>query len=358
MENPVKKHYKCLIFLFLFFTNSNAEIINKNDESHYRGGNQGKFIINVEFMRQGNMGCSRTCFAMVMHYYDPSITLEMVERDAPRASDGGSQNNFMAIMAEQYGFKTHAFPGTIDVLIELLKSGKPVIVAQYGSISEKKSNHDRVVVGFDQDKCVLFVHDPSVGENIPYQYDKFLSLWESNVGLDDKYSAILITPAVIKQGESRKISVDGMDADWQGMESFSPDRDDDTVKADRDLNIKDVYCYKDDSFIYLKISFYNPPKSAQDIIYFFNLFYYTKDKSDVRQLNFRLKQPPWIQIDEKNYEPMTNVEWKLGNVFEARIGLENFKKLPDIISIQAGVYDTKKKNFIDMSYPNAFNIKE
>lgn len=349
---------KTIIFIILlFFTNLNGEIIDKNKKSTPAGSNHVKSIINVKFMEQANMGCSRTCFAMVMHYYNPSITLGMVERDAPRASDGGSQNNLMTVFAEHYGFKTHAFPGTIDGLIKLLESGKPVIVAQYGSLSEKKSNHDRVVVGFDQDKRVLFVHDPSVGENIPYSYDKFISLWESNVGLDDKYSAILVTPAETRSEESRRISVDGMDTDWQGMESFSPDRDD-TAKADRHLNIKDVYCYKDDSFIYLKTSFYNPPKSDQNIIYFFNFFYYTQDKSDVRQLNFRLNQSPWIQIDAERYEAMTDVEWKLGNVFEARIGLENFENLPNIISIQAGVYDTKKKKFIDLSYPNALRIKK
>ena len=137
-------------FGILFFTNLNAETIDKKSEPVYAGSNQKKFIIDVKFMEQGNMGCSRTCFAMVMHYYNPSITLQMVEQDAPRASDGGSQNNLMAVLAEQYGFKTHAFSGTIDGLIKLLKSGKPVIVAQ--SVSDKKSNHDRVVVGFDQDK--------------------------------------------------------------------------------------------------------------------------------------------------------------------------------------------------------------
>jgi len=353
----LKNYFLWIIFFLLFFTDTNAEVINENNKFIPSGNDQKKLIINVDFMRQGNMGCSRTCFAMVMHYYNPSITLEMVEKEAPKASDGGSQNNLMAVLAEHYGFETHAFPGTIEGLIQLLKSGKPVIVAQYPSIPEKKSNHDRVVVGFDKDKEILFVHDPSVGENIPYAYENFLALWESNVGLDDKYTAIIVIPAETKSKESRNISIDGMDEDWQGIAAFSPDRYDDTGKSDLNLNIKNVYCYKDDTSIYLKTGFIKPLKSDPDIIYFFNFFYYTKDKSDIRQLNFRLKQSPWIQIDDRNYEPMTNVEWRSGNVFEARIGLENFKSLPDVVSIQAGIYDTKRKKFIDLSYPNAMRIK-
>ncbi len=346
------------ILFSLIFAYTSAETINGNNMPLPAENAQGKVILNVEFMKQKEMGCSRTSFAMVMHYYNPSITLEMVERNAPKASDGGSQNNLMAVLAEQYGFKTHAFPGTINDLIGILRSGKPVIVAQYPSLSEKKSNHDRVVVGFDQNKGVLFLHDPSIGGNIPYSYDQFQSLWESNVGLDDKYYSVLITPKDALSREIQNISVDGTEEDWEGMESFSHDRADDTGKCDLHLNIKDVYCFKDNSFIYLKTNFINTPQTDPDIIYFFNFFYIKNSISRLKQLNFRLKQPPFAQIDGKTYEPVTNVEWKLGKVFEAKIGLENFERLPDIVSIQAGIYDTKRKIFIDVSYPNAFRIKQ
>ena len=316
-----------------------------------------KVILNVKFMKQGNMGCSRTSFAMVMHYHDPSITLERVERDAPRAPDGGSQNNFMTVLAEHYGFNTHAFPGKIDRLIALLKSGQPVIVAQYPDLSEKKSNHDRVVVGFDRGKRTLFVHDPSVGENIPYPYEKFMSLWEAEVGLDERYFSVLVTKEHAAAEETGSMNIDGMDRDWAGRKSFSPDRADDTDKGDLHLNIRDVYCFKDDSFLYLKTNFVKSPGADTGIIYFFNLFYIQKGSSAVRQLNFRQSHSPWIQIDAKRYESMTNVEWKIGDVYEAKVGLGNFKDIPDIVSIQAGVYDTKRKKFIDLSYPNAFRIR-
>ncbi len=348
-----------LIILFLIImANTHAETIKDNTSPLPEKTSQEKIVLDVKFMKQGHMGCSRTSFATVMHYYDPAITLETVEREAPRAPDGGSENHLMAVLANQYGFTTHAFPGTIDGLITLLKSGKPVIVAQYPTLTDKKSNHDRVVVGFDRGEGVLLVHDPSVGANIPYGYDKFLSLWESNVGLDDKYYAVLVTPTHIQPGESRNISVDGMDEDWAGMEAFSPDRTDDTSKGDLHLNIRDVYCFKDNSFVYLKTNFIKSPKTEAHIIHFFNIFIHKEGKTGVHQFNFRFTHNPWIQLDAENYEPMKNVEWKLGDVFEARVGLENFKNLPDVVSIQAGIYDTKRKKFIDMSYPNALKISK
>lgn len=357
------RHFITVLIFFFVTGILSAQNFNKSktieeNKSHIPVTNtQRKVILNVEFMKQGNMGCSRTSFAMVMHYYDPSITLEMVELDALKATDGGSYNNFMALLAEQYGFKTHAFPGTIDGLIQLLKLGKPVIVAQYPSLSEKKSNHDRIVVGFDQDKEILFVNDPSVGENIPYSYEKFMSLWESNVGLDEKYYSVLVVPAETKFEKPRKISVDGMEEEWEGLESFSPDLADDTGKNDLHMNIKDVYCFKDNSFIYFKTNFIRSPQTDPAIIYFFNFFYYDKGVSRVNQINFRLKEEPFVQIDGKKFEPVVGVEWKLEKVFEAKIALENFKSLPAFVSIQAGIYDTKRKKFIDLSYPNALKIK-
>lgn len=354
----MKGKFTAIILFFSIVAYTNAETINENKLPFSVENTPGKVILNVKFMKQKEMGCSRTSFAMVMHYYNPSITLEMVERDAPKASDGGSQNNLMAVLAEQYGFKTHAFPGTVKDLIKNLKSGKPIIVAQYPSLAEKNSNHDRVVTGFDQNKGVLFVHDPSVGENISYSYEQFQSLWESNVGLDDKYYSVLITPKDAQSKKIRNINVDGMEEDWEGMESFSGDRADDTVKSDLHLNITKVYCFKDNAFIYLKTNFINSPKTDPSIIYFFNFFFIKNGISGLKQLNFRLNQSPFAQIDGKAFEPLTNVEWKLGKVFEAKIGLENFEGLPDIVSIQAGIYDTKRKKFIDVSYPNAFNIKK
>lgn len=347
-----------IILCFVIMADAHAETINENKSPLPGKTSSGKVLLDVKFMKQANMGCSRTAFAMVMHYYNPAIALETVVRDAPRAPDGGSENHLMAVLANRYGFTTHAFPGTIDGLITLLNAGKPVIVAQYPTLSDKKSNHDRVIVGYDRDDGILLVHDPSVGENIPYRYDKFMSLWESNVGLDDKYYAILVTPAQARPVESRSIIVDGMEGDWAGMEPFSPDRTDDTGRGDLHLNIRDMYCYKDDSSIYLKTNFIKSPKAESHIIYFFNIFYHKEGKTGVKQLNFRLQQNPWIQLDAKNFRSMTRVEWKLDKVFEARVGLENFKNLPDIVSIQAGVYDTQRKKFIDMSYPNALKIRE
>ncbi len=346
------------ISLLIFMVNTNAETMNKKKTALSEKNSREKVVLTVQFMKQGNMGCSRTAFAMVMHYYNPAVTLEKVEQEAPRAFDGGSENHMMALLANQYGFKTRAFPGTIEGLITLLKSGTPVIVAQYPTLTDKKSNHDRVVVGYDRGKGVLLVHDPSIGENIPYEFDKFLSLWESSVAQDEQYYSVLVTPAQAQPSVLNSIIVDGMEEDWAGMESFSPDRADDTDKKDIHLNIKDMYCFKDNSFLYIKTNFIKPPKAEEHIIYFFNIFYFEGGKTVFKQLNFRIKQNPWIQLDDKNFVPMAGVEWKVKDIFEAKMSIENFKNMPDIVSIQAGIYDTKRKKFIDMSYPNAFRIRK
>ncbi|MBN1531862.1 MAG: C39 family peptidase [Spirochaetes bacterium] len=354
----MKGKRSAVLLLFFLLISAGAEGVGETTSPPAEQDGRGKIILNVQFMKQKHMGCSRTCFAMVMHHYNPAITLEMVERDAPRAPDGGSRNSLMILLAERYGFTTRAFPGTIDDLLRLLQSGRPVIVAQYPSLTDIKSNHDRLVVGFDRNERILFVHDPSVGEGIPYPFDTFNALWASDAGGDDRYSAFLVTPGGAEKVPNRTVRVDGEEEDWQGTEPLSPDRADDTGSGDLQMNIKDLYCCRDSSHIYFKANFMKTPAPISSTIYFINILYHEHGASRWKKLHFQPSVAPWILGDDQSRVPLTRTQWKTGRVFEAGIGLENFKSFPGIVSVQAGVYDTGRKRSIDVSYPNALRIGE
>jgi hypothetical protein len=354
----MKKTIASPILILLISAYAGAETIHEHDPAVHDSDSREKVVLNVTFMKQKHMGCSRTCFAMVMHHYDPAITLETVEREAPRAPDGGSRNILMVLLAERYGFTTRAFPGTIEGLIGLLESKRPVIVAQYPSLTDTKSNHDRVVVGFDRGEKILYVHDPSVGESIPYSFERFNALWASDAGGDDRYSAFLVTPGGLQQGPTLTVLVDGEDQDWEGAVPFSPDRADDTGKGDLHMNIRNLYCYRDGSYVYWKIDFMKAPAQPPSTIYFINLVYHEKGAERWKKIHFQPTVAPWTLGDDQSRVPLTRVQWKVGRVFEARIGLENFKALPAIVSVQAGVYDTVRRKSIDVSYPNALRIGE
>lgn len=320
-------------------------------------------ILPVPFFTQDNTGCSRSAFAMVMHYYDSSITWAMVTQSAARSSDNGSPNGLLVALAENWGFETRAYPGSIGDIIRNISHGKPVVVAQYPEITDTKWNHGRVAVGFDQSAEEIIVHDSARGENLAYSYDNFLALWEADfvfksgggVG-DEKYYSVLVYLENAGGPESRTMTVDGYAPDWLGMTSFSPDRDDDCGAGHSKLNIKRMYVHRDNQYLYLMVVFADTPESDSGAWYYFDVFYSVGTTVHMNRLYFNSSNAPGMWIDNTSYVSLTDAQWALGTVFEARVGLQNFSDLPDCVSMRAGTYVESEED-IDQSYANAYLIR-
>jgi hypothetical protein len=143
-----------------------------------------KIILNVPFEpnHASAKGCGTCCsssFTMILRFFEPSVEFEDVFSifGCPPFSD--EYQLFLEWVNSRYPH-LNAYGlcnATIENIIEKISDGFPVVVHQIFSTSEN-TGHNRVVVGYDFNNEIFFVHDPSpLGRNYKIGFETFKELW-------------------------------------------------------------------------------------------------------------------------------------------------------------------------------------
>lgn len=125
----------------------------------------GSVRLEVPYVRQERDGCGAACLTMVMRYWRAQDAGAVAEPDPARiqwelyvASERGIRGSAMRAFLERAGFHAFTVKGQWSDLTAHLEKGRPLIVCHS---APGRRLHYLVVVGVDQEKGTVLVHDPA-----------------------------------------------------------------------------------------------------------------------------------------------------------------------------------------------------
>ena len=157
-------------------------------------------LLDVPYIRQSTgYWCLCASTAMVLQYYGMDITQAEVANNI--INQGGGSEILLVFWINEIGFDPYVFDMNIENIKYALRKGYPLIVFQHSSL-DSESNHARVIIGYNDKKKVLIVHDPNnyAKKNYEMSYSLFLNLCNdfndlNLIGVDyDLCHTLLIAP--------------------------------------------------------------------------------------------------------------------------------------------------------------------
>jgi hypothetical protein len=137
--------------------------------------------VRLDVPFEPNLGdtCLSSSFAMVMRYWGKDVHVDDVLKVVGNPPFKGYEHPELNWwMKRNYELRFKYLPNSsIEQVKRYLVEGYPVIVHQMFA-SHQPSGHNRVVVGYSDEKGVFIVNDPSaLGRNYEISYAEFSKLW-------------------------------------------------------------------------------------------------------------------------------------------------------------------------------------
>jgi ABC-type bacteriocin/lantibiotic exporter with double-glycine peptidase domain len=117
-------------------------------------------LLDVPFVPQQKDTCGAAALAMVLRYWGQPADQAEIAAALLRPELQGIQGSELAAFARARGMLAVAYEGDLAQLRDYVTKGRPVIVAWKMA---RDRYHDVVVVGFDEARRELVVHDPDLG---------------------------------------------------------------------------------------------------------------------------------------------------------------------------------------------------
>jgi hypothetical protein len=131
---------------------------------------------------------------MILGYYNFDITQNEIANNI--MIQGGGSEICLVFWLEEVGFDSYGFDMEIENIKYSIKKGYPLIVFQDYSLT-KDVFHSRVIIGYNDNKKVLIVHDPWGYDKKNYEisYSLFIDLCKGFSGSGNNLChTVLITP--------------------------------------------------------------------------------------------------------------------------------------------------------------------
>jgi tetratricopeptide (TPR) repeat protein len=131
--------------------------------------------LDVPFVAQRKDTCGAAALAMVLRYWGDDASHDEVARALLRPELHGIAGSKLAEFARGRGLEAVAYRGDMANLREFVGQGRPLIVAWDMG---RGRYHDVVVVGFDDERGAVIVHNPAEGGSRPVGTAAFEKLWQ------------------------------------------------------------------------------------------------------------------------------------------------------------------------------------
>lgn len=116
--------------------------------------------LDVPYVHQSKDTCGAAALAMVLQYYGVAVTHDEVAGQLLQPELRGIAGSRLAEFASSRGMTAVAHAGDVDHLRNHVDKGRPMIVAW---AMGRGRYHDVVVIGFDDARRRVIVHDPARG---------------------------------------------------------------------------------------------------------------------------------------------------------------------------------------------------
>ena len=135
----------------------------------------GASSLDVPFVAQRKDTCGAAALAMVLRYWGDDASHDEVARALLRPELHGIAGSKLAEFAHGRGLEAVAYRGDVANLREFVGKGRPLIVAwEMG----RGRYHDVVVVGFDDERDAVIVHNPAEGASRSVATATFEKRWQ------------------------------------------------------------------------------------------------------------------------------------------------------------------------------------
>jgi tetratricopeptide (TPR) repeat protein len=158
---------------------------------------EGHLIKDVPFYKQKQRNyCGPAVLSMVLNYWqqNETFTQDEIASDIFDASGEITNNSKIVFYPREKGFYVYSFNGDMGTLKTFIDADIPVIILQkvVGKIVNK--GHYRIVLGYDDARNLMIVHDPWFGEALSISYNVFSELWAFGKEINKDNWALVILP--------------------------------------------------------------------------------------------------------------------------------------------------------------------
>lgn len=164
---------------------------------------------NIPYVRQHGPQCAAASLSMVLSYYKQSIDQDEIYEKIKSDYAGAQSNDIIHYPRSLGKYKSFGYVGTLDDLKRRIDQGIPVLVF----LSPFGFGHVVVVIGYDETKHQIIMHDPTVANNHAIPYDDFLREWQQS-GNECAIVLPLETPVVVT--EEPLNSYQAVEKKWEG----------------------------------------------------------------------------------------------------------------------------------------------
>jgi ABC-type bacteriocin/lantibiotic exporter with double-glycine peptidase domain len=131
-------------------------------------------LLEVPYVPQQKDTCGAAALSMVLRYWGQDVEHDAVARELLEPELRGIAGSRLEAFARGRGMTAVAHAGDVDHLRRHVGKGRPLIVA-WGM--GRGRYHDVVVIGFDDAKGDVIVHDPARGARRPVRRRDFEARW-------------------------------------------------------------------------------------------------------------------------------------------------------------------------------------
>lgn len=167
----------------------------------------------VPYVKQHGPQCAAASLSMVLSYYEEKIDQDDIYAAIKSDYAGAQSWDIVSYPRSLKSFKSFGYAGTLEDLKKRIDQGVPVIVF----LTPFGYGHAVVVIGYDETKHQIIMHDPTVADNQAVPYDDFLKEWRES---GNECAMVVPFDREIELGEGPITSNGAVETKWQGDKAF------------------------------------------------------------------------------------------------------------------------------------------
>ncbi|MCB0833717.1 MAG: tetratricopeptide repeat protein, partial [Bacteroidetes bacterium] len=182
---------------------------------------------SVPYVRQHGPQCAAASLSMVLQFYGRKIDQDDIYATIKSDFAGAQANDILNYPRSLGSYKTFGYTGTLEDLKSRIDEGIPVLVF----LTPFGYGHVVVVIGYDETKHQIIMHDPTVASLQAVNYDEFLQEWRES---GNECAIVVPFDRTLPLQDGPIASHKAVELKWQGDKALGDHQYDKAMKLYRD----------------------------------------------------------------------------------------------------------------------------